>query len=89
MSSIELTPTQTTILTALTTLHREAENAVTGEEIAAMVDRNPGTVRTQMRSLKALQLVEGIAGPKGGINRPQPPTRPSISNRWTSLHLFP
>ncbi len=66
MSSIELTPSQKTILTALINLHREAEDAVKGEEIAGEVDRNPGTIRNQMQSLKALQLVEGVPGPKGG-----------------------
>jgi len=66
MSSIELTPSQKTILTALTNLHRETEDAVKGEDIADEVDRNPGTIRNQMQSLKALQLVEGVPGPKGG-----------------------
>ncbi|MFB6301698.1 MAG: Rrf2 family transcriptional regulator [Haloferacaceae archaeon] len=66
MSSIELTPSQRSILTALTNLHREQEDAVKGEAIAAEVDRNPGTIRNQMQSLKALQLVEGVPGPKGG-----------------------
>jgi len=66
MSSIELTPSQKTILTALVNLYSEQEDAVKGEEIAAEVDRNPGTIRNQMQSLKALQLVEGVPGPKGG-----------------------
>lgn len=66
MSSIELTPSQRTILTALTNLHRESDTAVKGEDIAAEVDRNPGTIRNQMQSLKALRLVEGVPGPKGG-----------------------
>ena len=66
MSSIELTPSQRTILTALTNLHRDSDDAVKGEDIAAEVDRNPGTIRNQMQSLKALQLVEGVPGPKGG-----------------------
>jgi predicted transcriptional regulator len=66
MSSIELTPSQKTILTALVNLSRETEDAVKGETIAAEVDRNPGTIRNQMQSLKALQLVEGVPGPKGG-----------------------
>ncbi|MFB6079973.1 MAG: Rrf2 family transcriptional regulator [Haloferacaceae archaeon] len=66
MSSIELTPSQRAILTALTNLHREQEDAVKGEDIAAEVNRNPGTIRNQMQSLKALQLVEGVPGPKGG-----------------------
>jgi predicted transcriptional regulator len=66
MSSIELTSSQKTILTALINLHRESEDAVKGEDIADEVDRNPGTIRNQMQSLKALQLVEGVPGPKGG-----------------------
>lgn len=66
MSTIELTPSQKTILTALVNLHRQSETAIKGEEIAAEVDRNPGTIRNQMQSLKALQLVEGVPGPKGG-----------------------
>ena len=37
-----------------------------GEEIAELIDRNPGTIRNQMQSLKALNLVEGVPGPKGG-----------------------
>jgi len=66
MASIELTASQQTILTALVNLHRETEDAVKGEDIAEQVDRNPGTIRNQMQSLKALQLVEGVPGPKGG-----------------------
>jgi predicted transcriptional regulator len=66
MSSIELTPSQKTILRALVDLYSEREDAVKGEDIADEVDRNPGTIRNQMQSLKALQLVEGVPGPKGG-----------------------
>ena len=66
MSSIELTPSQKNILQELVNLHRETETAVKGEDIAKEVDRNPGTIRNQMQSLKALQLVEGVPGPKGG-----------------------
>jgi len=66
MSSIELTSSQKTILTALVNLYREQEDAVKGEDIADEVGRNPGTIRNQMQSLKALQLVEGVPGPKGG-----------------------
>jgi predicted transcriptional regulator len=66
MSSIELTPSQQSILQELVNLFREEETAVKGETIAGQVDRNPGTIRNQMQSLKALQLVEGVPGPKGG-----------------------
>ncbi|MDB2223605.1 Rrf2 family transcriptional regulator [Halorubrum ezzemoulense] len=66
MSSIELTSSQKSILSALINLYGEREDAVKGEAIAEEVDRNPGTIRNQMQSLKALQLVEGVPGPKGG-----------------------
>ncbi|MFB6124480.1 MAG: Rrf2 family transcriptional regulator [Halanaeroarchaeum sp.] len=66
MSSIELTASQKTILRALVDLYTDQESAVKGEAIAEEVDRNPGTIRNQMQSLKALQLVEGVPGPKGG-----------------------
>ena len=66
MSSIELTPSQKTILQELINLHKEEQSAVKGEDIAEEVNRNPGTIRNQMQSLKALQLVEGVPGPKGG-----------------------
>ncbi|MFB6112073.1 MAG: Rrf2 family transcriptional regulator [Halobacteriaceae archaeon] len=66
MSSIELTASQRRILTALLDLHADESDAVKGEAIADAVDRNPGTIRNQMQSLKALQLVEGVPGPKGG-----------------------
>jgi len=66
MSSIELTPSQQTILQELINLYKDSESAVKGEDIAEEVNRNPGTIRNQMQSLKALQLVEGVPGPKGG-----------------------
>jgi predicted transcriptional regulator len=66
MSSIELTSSQRAILQELVNLYRESDRAVKGEDIAEEVDRNPGTIRNQMQSLKALQLVEGVPGPKGG-----------------------
>jgi predicted transcriptional regulator len=66
MSSIELTSSQKTILRSLVDLYTQREQAVKGEDIASEVERNPGTIRNQMQSLKALQLVEGVPGPKGG-----------------------
>lgn len=65
---MELTPIQKEILTVLINLYREKKRAVKGEDIAKILDRNPGTVRNQMQSLKALGLVEGVPGPKGGYN---------------------
>ncbi len=64
--NMELTPVQRDILTALINIHRVEGRAVKGEEIAELIDRNPGTIRNQMQSLKALNLVEGVPGPKGG-----------------------
>jgi transcriptional regulator len=66
MSMVELTVIQREILSALINLFREKSRAVKGEEISERIDRNPGTVRNQMQSLKALGLVEGVPGPKGG-----------------------
>jgi transcriptional regulator len=63
---MELTPVQRDILTALINIYRKEDRAVRGEEIAGLIDRNPGTVRNQMQSLKVLNLVEGVPGPKGG-----------------------
>lgn len=53
-------------MTALINIYRRDNRAVKGEEIAEIIDRNPGTIRNQMQSLKALNLVEGVPGPKGG-----------------------
>lgn len=63
---MDLTTVQRDILTALINIHRVEGRAVKGEEIAELIDRNPGTIRNQMQSLKALNLVEGVPGPKGG-----------------------
>ncbi|MFB6185926.1 MAG: Rrf2 family transcriptional regulator, partial [Halobacteriaceae archaeon] len=66
-SAIELTDAQETILTKLVNIYnKNSGNPVKGKDIAAAIDRNPGTIRTQMQSLKSLQLVHGIPGPKGG-----------------------
>ena len=63
---MELTSIQKDILIALINLQRQKDRAVKGEEIAGIINRNPGTVRNQMQSLKVLGLVEGVPGPKGG-----------------------
>ena len=63
---MELTPVQRQIITALINLSKQKNKVVKGEDIAELIDRNPGTIRNQMQSLKALKLVEGVPGPKGG-----------------------
>jgi len=66
MAEMELTPIQKEILTALISIYHQNKKAVKGEDIAKMIDRNPGTIRNQMQALKALGLIEGVPGPKGG-----------------------
>ena len=69
MSTIELSQSQRRILGALINLSEAADApnpTVRGKDLAAEIDRNPGTIRNQMQSLRALQLVEGVPGPKGG-----------------------
>jgi predicted transcriptional regulator len=66
MSSNTLTPDQTEILAAVVDLIATREDAVRTDEIAERVDRNPYTIRTEMQQLTALQLLEGIPGPRGG-----------------------
>lgn len=63
---MELTLIQKDIIISLINLQRQKDRAIKGEEIAEVIQRNPGTVRNQMQLLKALGLVEGIPGPKGG-----------------------
>ncbi len=64
---LELTQIQKDILYALITLYKKKSGgSVKGEEIAELINRNPGTVRNQMQALRALGLVEGVPGPKGG-----------------------
>jgi predicted transcriptional regulator len=67
MMELELTQIQKDILYALITLYKKKGGApVKGEEISELINRNPGTVRNQMQALRALGLVEGAPGPKGG-----------------------
>ena len=63
---MELSSIQKEILIILISLYREESRAIKGEEIADILKRNPGTVRNQMQALKAIGLVDGIPGPKGG-----------------------
>lgn len=66
MAAVELSTSQRRILTALINQYGEKEKPIKRQEIADAIDRNPGTVRNNMQSLKALQLVKGVAGLKGG-----------------------
>ncbi|MDD4126748.1 MAG: CBS domain-containing protein [Methanomicrobium sp.] len=63
---MELSLIQKDILITLITLYHQKLSAIKGEGIAEVLKRNPGTVRNQMQALKALGLVDGVPGPKGG-----------------------
>ena len=63
---MDLSLIQKDILITLITLYHQKSHAIKGEEIAEVLKRNPGTVRNQMQALKALSLVDGVPGPKGG-----------------------
>lgn len=66
MEQIELNDEQRDILSALVERYRRTDVPVSSEAIAEDIDRNPGTLRNKIRSMKALGLVEGIPGVKGG-----------------------
>ncbi|KUG18893.1 MAG: CBS domain-containing protein [Methanomicrobiaceae archaeon] len=63
---MDLSLIQKDILITLITLYHQHSHSIKGEEIAEVLHRNPGTVRNQMQALKALGLVDGVPGPKGG-----------------------
>ncbi len=63
---MELTVIQREILQELINLYKEKNRPIKGTEIALRLNRNPGTIRNQMQSLRALDLVDGVPGPKGG-----------------------
>jgi hypothetical protein len=63
---MELSLIQKDILITLITLYHQHSHSIKGEDIADMIQRNPGTVRNQMQALKAIGLVDGVPGPKGG-----------------------
>ncbi len=65
---MDLSLIQKDILITLISLYHQHSHPIKGEEIADVIKRNPGTVRNQMQALKAIGLVDGIPGPKGGYN---------------------
>ena len=76
---MDLSLIQKDILITLITLYHQYSHPIKGEEIAEVIKRNPGTVRNQMQALKAIGLVDGTPGPKGGYN----PT----AQAYKELHL--
>ncbi len=64
---MKLTSVQREVLLALIDLYNKSRGkAVKGEDIAGLINKNPGTIRNQMQSLRSLGLVDGVPGPKGG-----------------------
>jgi predicted transcriptional regulator len=63
---MDLSLIQKDILITLITLYHQHSRSIKGEDIADMIQRNPGTVRNQMQALKTIGLVDGVPGPKGG-----------------------
>jgi predicted transcriptional regulator len=65
---MDLSLIQKDLLIALIALYEQKSIPIKGEEIAYIIQRNPGTVRNQMQILRAAGLVDGIPGPKGGYH---------------------
>lgn len=63
---MDLSLIQKDILITLISLYHRQSQSIKGEEIAEVIHRNPGTVRNQMQALRAIGLVDGVPGPKGG-----------------------
>ena len=62
-----LTSVQKEILQTLINLYQNSDSkSIKGESIAEVMNRNPGTIRNQMQSLRSLGLVKGVPGPRGG-----------------------
>ncbi|MFB6159847.1 MAG: HTH domain-containing protein [Haloferacaceae archaeon] len=66
MEQVDLTDSQRRLLATLVDEYGSAEAPVKGAVLAEALDRSPATIRSQVQSLTALGLVEGIQGPKGG-----------------------
>ena len=61
-----LQPTQREILEVLVEIYETDKKLVRGGKIARALDKSSGTVRNQMQTLRALNYVEGVPGPRGG-----------------------
>lgn len=66
MQSLQLSVVQKRILRSLVGLADQREPPIDSGAIAEDIGRARGTVRNQMMSLSALQLVEGVPGNDGG-----------------------
>ncbi|NOZ89248.1 MAG: CBS domain-containing protein [Crenarchaeota archaeon] len=62
----KLTLSQREVLEALIKLYEQKKRLVKSKEIASLINRDEGTVRNIILSLKSLGLVESKTGPSGG-----------------------
>ncbi len=62
----KLTLSQREVLEALIKLYEQKRRLIKSKEIAAVINRDEGTVRNIILSLKSLGLVESKTGPSGG-----------------------
>jgi hypothetical protein len=63
---MDLTGPQREILATLIDGYDETGEPRTADDLAAALDRHPGTIHNHMQVLRTLDLVEGITGPRGG-----------------------
>lgn len=62
-----LTTVQKEILQVLIDLYSKSNYIpIKGESIAEIMNRNSGTIRNQMQSLRSMGIVKGVPGPRGG-----------------------
>ena len=62
-----ITNVQKEILQTLINLYQAYNRkSINVEDIAEVMNRNPGTIRNQMQALRSLSLVKGVPGPRGG-----------------------
>lgn len=55
-----------TLQTLINLYHSSNGESIKGSDIAEVINRNPGTIRNQMISLRRLGLVSSVPGPGGG-----------------------
>ncbi|ACV47295.1 MULTISPECIES: HTH domain-containing protein [Halomicrobium] len=65
-NDIDLSPTQTQLVTTLINEHETADGPVTSGQVAEILDRSSGTVQNQLTTLQSIGLVESVQGPTGG-----------------------
>ena len=66
MSQLRLSSSQKRLLTTLVHEYEKTGSPVKSERLAAIMERDAGTIRNNMQDLKSLHVVTGVPGPKGG-----------------------